>query len=414
MKITKPELKNHAICLENFLILLFKYKQLFFVLIWILNNLKDKWADNYIYRNLRDFTHEIFLIVSRCNHKKLYYNKTFFKLFIASISFLCLTQNLNNFIFLNLDISCFQLYGNNNLETYLIVWGLFSKKMYSFPFLFERKLMSTNSLKNKSELGSYLAGLIESDGFIIVLKDNTNTPTIKIVFNIKDKPLADCLMETLGSGSIQPASDNSVLYVVRSKSGIVKIINLINGEFKTPKIEALHKLIDWINNNPNYNNSKVINKMPLNVIPLVENSLFSGFSEGDGSFLIRVTEGVKYNNITVTYTISQGNINESVLETYKPIMLKIAQLCGSNVEEKNLSVEKNGLNSFMWRVRTTNKKGVLAVIQYFNKFPLWSSKYLDYLNWEQAYNIIINKKHTKPEGLFEIKQLKNTMNNKFI
>jgi len=117
--------------------------------------------------------------------------------------------------------------------------------VYLFPFLFGRKLISTNSLtKNKSELGSYLAGLIESDGSIIVPKDSTNTPTIKIVFNIKDKPLADCLMETLGSGSIQPASENSVLYAVRGKLGIVKIVNLINGEFKTPKIKALHRLID--------------------------------------------------------------------------------------------------------------------------------------------------------------------------
>jgi len=151
----------------------------------------------------------------------------------------------------------------------------------------------------------------ESDGSIIVPKDNTNTPTIKIVFNIKDKPLANCLMETLGSGSIQPASDNSVLNVVRSKSGIIKLVNLINGEFKTPKIEALHRLIDWLNINPNYNNSKVINKMPLNITPLGLNSWFAGFSEGDGSFNIRVTEGVKYNNISVTFTISQGNINKS-------------------------------------------------------------------------------------------------------
>jgi hypothetical protein len=63
-----------------------------------------------------------------------------------------------------------------------------------------------------------------------------------------------------------------VLYVVRSKSGLLKLVNLINGEFKTPKIKALHRLIDWINNKPDYNNSKVINKMPLNVIPLLENS----------------------------------------------------------------------------------------------------------------------------------------------
>jgi len=203
-----------------------------------------------------------------------------------------------------------------------------------------------------------------------------------------------------------------VLYVVRDKLGIVKIVNLINGEFRTPKIKALHGIIDWINANPNFNNSNIIEKMPLNTTPLVSNSWFSGFSEGDGSFNIRVTKGVKYNNITVTYTISQGNKDESVLQSYKPIMLEIAQLCGTKLGEKGLLKEKNGLNSFMWRVRTTNKKGVLAIVQYFNRFPLWSSKYLDYLNWEQAYYIIMTKAHTKPKGLFEITQLKNTMNNK--
>ena len=66
----------------------------------------------------------------------------------------------------------------------------------------------------------------------------------------------------------------------------------------------------------------------------------------------------------------------------------------------------------MWRVRTTNKNGVLAVIQYFNEFPLWNSKYLDYLNWKQGSDIIISKRHLTSDGLVEIKQLKSTMNNK--
>jgi hypothetical protein len=93
-------------------------------------------------------------------------------------------------------------------------------------------------------------------------------------------------------------------------------------------------------------------------------------------------------------------------------MLLIAQLCGTKIGEKGLLAEKNGLDSFMWRVRTTNKKGVFAIVQYFNRFPLFSSKYLDYQNWEQAYYIIMAKIHTKPVGLSEIKQLKNSMNNK--
>lgn len=147
-----------------------------------------------------------------------------------------------------------------------------------FSFSFQRRWLSTNnSTKSKSELGTYLAGLIESDGSIIVPKDSLNRPTIKIVFNIKDRPLAERLMEIIGSGSIQPASENAVLYVIRDKLGIVKIVNLINGEFRTPKIKALHKIIDWINANPNYNSSSIIKKMSLNTTPLSSNSWFLVF-----------------------------------------------------------------------------------------------------------------------------------------
>jgi hypothetical protein len=32
--------------------------------------------------------------------------------------------------------------------------------------------------------------------------------------------------------------------VIRSKAGIINVVNLINGEFRTPKINALYNLID--------------------------------------------------------------------------------------------------------------------------------------------------------------------------
>ena len=51
-----------------------------------------------------------------------------------------------------------------------------------------------------------------------------------------------------------------------------------------------------INTNPNYNNSKVIDKMPLNTTPLATIADFLGLVK-DGSFNIRVIEGAKYNNI---------------------------------------------------------------------------------------------------------------------
>jgi len=194
--------------------------------------------------------------------------------------------------------------------------------------------------KNIGELGYYLAGLIESYGSIIIpTLESINTPTISIIFNIKDKPLAEHIIFVLGYGTIQKSqSDLAINLVIRNKLGIIDLLNLINGKFRTPKILRLHNLIDWVNNNPNYaklNNSPLI-KLPIDNSHINDNAWLSGFSEGDSTFQIRISEGIKYNNITTTYEISQTRLNPSLLEDYKPIMESIANLFFSNVSIINL------------------------------------------------------------------------------
>jgi len=43
--------------------------------------------------------------------------------------------------------------------------------------------------------------------------------------------------------------NNAVKLVIISKDNILTIISLINGKFRTPKIEKLHKLINYANKN---------------------------------------------------------------------------------------------------------------------------------------------------------------------
>ena len=69
------------------------------------------------------------------------------------------------------------------------------------------------------------------------------------------------------------------------------------------------------------------------------------------------------------------------------------------------------------RVKNTSQKGATLVINYFNKFPLFSSKHLDFLSWVEATNIVLNKLHTKKnefKGIESLKILKNEMNLKRI
>jgi LAGLIDADG DNA endonuclease family protein len=93
-----------------------------------------------------------------------------------------------------------------------------------------------------------LAGLIEGDGSIIVHDKNTKAkkyrPKIIIVFNLADKPLAEKLSFELKVGKvISKPNAGHVLLQILAKDEVLKIINLINGYMRTPKIEALHRAI---------------------------------------------------------------------------------------------------------------------------------------------------------------------------
>jgi len=67
---------------------------------------------------------------------------------------------------------------------------------------------------------------------------------------MEDKPLTICIKNRLGFGSIEDIEkSNAVRLIVRGKYNIMTLISLINGKFRTPKIEKLNKLINYINNN---------------------------------------------------------------------------------------------------------------------------------------------------------------------
>jgi LAGLIDADG DNA endonuclease family protein len=100
-------------------------------------------------------------------------------------------------------------------------------------------------------LSGYLAGLIEGDGSIIVPKTIRNPkgkllyPVVKITFVEKDTPLALKIKEVIGGGTIvHPKNSNYIDLLFQDVNSIQKIAVLLNGKMRTPKIEALHRLID--------------------------------------------------------------------------------------------------------------------------------------------------------------------------
>lgn len=50
------------------------------------------------------------------------------------------------------------------------------------------------------------------------------------------------------------------------------------------------------------------------------------------------------------------------------------------------------------------------MIDYLNKYPLLSSKLMDFQNWESSFNLIVEKKHLTEQGKEIILAMKNSMN----
>lgn len=122
-----------------------------------------------------------------------------------------------------------------------------------------------NPINLNSKFNEYLAGLIEGDGCINIpnrYRDNSNkiiSPQIILSFNSKDLPLALLIQKNLNMGQIYKIKGkNAYYYRISNLINLIKLISLINGYMRTPKINQLYKLIDYINAR-GYN----INKLPL-------------------------------------------------------------------------------------------------------------------------------------------------------
>ena len=273
-----------------------------------------------------------------------------------------------------------------------------------------------------NQLGYYLAGLIEADGSIIIPKEESkNTSTINISFNIEDKPLALCIKDRLGFGSLESIEKNkAVRLVIRGKYSIFTLINIVNGKFRTPKIEKLYKLINYVNKNWIKLKENFIVLKPLDTSLLSSNNWLAGFSDGDANININITWPDKskngYGQIRLTFEVVQSRMDNEHLEKYKNIMNIISIFLKSKLEIHNLSKFDRSGKQKAWRAIIANKESATILINYFDQSPMFSSKYLNYQDWCSVYDMLIVKKEhlgkNKLDTYHKIKFIKDGMNKK--
>ena len=239
---------------------------------------------------------------------------------------------------------------------------------------------------NDTQMGHYLAGLIDGDGHF------SSKQQLVIAFNSLDSSLAYYLKKQIGYGSISKVKNkNAVILVVTAVKGVEKVINLINGKLRTSN--KLDQIKNNILSHIKFKDFSGLINISLNSSNDLNNLWLAGFSDADASFQIKLISRNNHTEVRLNFKIDQKK---------KDLLVLIQKFLGGNIGYRT--------NQDTYCYGSTSFGSARKVIDYFDKHHLLSTKYINYLKWRKIYLIIQNKDHLSKQGLAKITKIKNTMN----
>lgn len=225
------------------------------------------------------------------------------------------------------------------------------------------------------ELGYFLAGLIEGDGWF-------GKKQLHIIFSEYDTSLAYYLKKRIGYGNVYKIKEKkAVRYICKHTKGLVYILTLING-----KLVSKYKYQQLIFHS--YSEDFNINILPPLKKLSLDNYWLAGFTQADGCFHISVVKSKTHKtgySVRLEFSIKQ---NDEL-----PLRL-LYNLVGMG----NISQYSSGI----WCYKSSGFKTAYILINYFDKFPVFTRKYVDYIKFRKVYIKITEGKHLESEGVKKI------------
>lgn len=240
---------------------------------------------------------------------------------------------------------------------------------------------------NDSEIGYYLAGLIEGDGYI-------GKRGFEIVFCSEDVGTAYFIKKWIGYGSISRMKKKRAYKLsIFHKKACQKLWFLVNGKFQGPHKIAQAKEIQF---DLKYNTPI----LPVDNTSILSTYWLAGFADADGNFSIFLSKSKTHKfgkNCTIPFRITQKHYE---------LLIKVQEAFKGGILYQDTA--KNGL---LYRYSTTTFVRAVFVANYFDNFHIVNEyKWLRYTYWRKALLIIQNKEHLTENGLTKIQSLKDKMN----
>jgi hypothetical protein len=208
--------------------------------------------------------------------------------------------------------------------------------------LLNNNIRTLNTLKKykNEKFFEWLAGLIDGDGSFLLSKKGY--ASLEITMDIRDEHALQIVKNVYG-GSIKLRSGaNALRYRLHHKSGLLLLINNING-----KIRNSNRLIQLNKICVKYNLDMIYpNKLTY------KNGWVSGFFDADG---------------TITINSSNSQLSISISQKTSELLLPIKETFGGNVY-----IDRSINQSFKWYL--TNREDILKMVEYFKAYPPRSAK----------------------------------------
>lgn len=263
---------------------------------------------------------------------------------------------------------------------------------------------------------SYLAGLVEGDGSFVVPSVHRDTKNrlryvkLRVAFNKKDKPLADILKLYYGGNFEEQINQNYFVWNITSKDQILLICHHINGYLRTPKINDFSKMICFMKVRDPQLQFQV---SPLDESPIEANAWLAGFTDADGNFNLNITNRKNGNKrIQLSFRIEVKRFYDKILTKNSENYSSFVPICNTIAEYLDLGIYHRTRKKryHLIIISTTSILTNAKVVEYFDRFPLFSSKHCDYIAWRTIHEMQTKKLHLVAENQAFCEEIKRNFN----
>jgi len=156
----------------------------------------------------------------------------------------------------------------------------------------------------------------------------------------------------------------------------------------------------------------LIDTVSYNFMGIPHEMWVAGFTSGDGSFYTKMTEYKDTFHTGCIFKITLHSKDVAILEGlydyFSNYFPNISFNKFDSRTNKGIGFSKQSVSLTISNIQDIGN----IVIPFFDLYPVLGAKRMDYNDFKNIYNIILSKDHLSPEGLAQIKQIRNNMNDK--